>query len=313
METAPCPITGSREFTPFLQAPDRFNLQGQPWQIAQSTASGLVMLNPRPVANEMATHYPAEAYDPFLHAGNARALRDRIFLAASSLLLAGKARIVMKSIDKPMDSVQVLEVGCSTGRLLLRIHRDYGVPLANLCGVEIDQQAAERARSAGIGSVSETGLDETSFDRRFDRIVFWHALEHLHRINESLARARELLRPGGQLVIAVPNLQSDDARRYGPNWIALDAPRHLWHFTPETLQMLLEKHGFSVLETGRWIPDTLYNVWYSEKLECAVKGQRFGFGGITRATTNALRSLAKGRDPRRASSMIVRAVVEKRE
>ena len=313
METAPCPITGSREFTPFLQVPDRFNLQGKTWQLAQSTPSGLVMLDPRPAANEMATHYPAEAYDPFLHLDNARTLRDHLFVAASSLLLAGKARVVMQGIGKPSNSAQVLEVGCSTGRLLLRIHRDYGVPLENLCGVEIDRQAAERARSAGVGSVSESGLDETSFERQYDRIVFWHALEHLHRINEALDRARELLKPGGQLVIAVPNLQSSDARRYGPNWIALDAPRHLFHFTPETLQRLLEKHGFSVLEFGRWIPDTLYNVWYSEKLDCAVKGQRFGFGGITRAMTNALRSLAKGRDPRRASSMIVRAVVAKRK
>ena len=313
METAPCPITGSREFTPFLQAPDRFNLQSQLWQLAQSSASGLVMLDPRPRVDQMATHYPAEAYDPFLNRTSANSLRDKAYLAISDVLLAGKARVVMKGIDQPADSAQVLEVGCSTGRLLLRIYRDFGVPLANLCGVEIDRQAAETARSAGIGSVSESGLDETSFERRFDRIVFWHALEHLHRINESLARARELLKPGGQLVIAVPNLQSDDARRYGPNWIALDAPRHLWHFTPETLRKLLEKHGFSVLEFGRWIPDTLYNVWYSEKLDCAVKGQRFGFGGITRATTNALRSLAKGRDPRQASSMIVRAVVEKSE
>ena len=308
METAPCPITGSREFTPFLQAPDRFNLQGQPWQLAQSTASGLVMLAPRPGADEMATHYPAEAYDPFLHDGNVRTLRDRFFVAAASLLLAGKAKVVMKGIDKPADSAQVLEVGCSTGRLLLRIHRDYGAPLENLCGVEIDHQAAETARSTGVGSVEETGLDETSFERRFDRIVFWHALEHLHSINESLDRAHELLKPDGQLIIAVPNLKSDDARRYGNHWIALDAPRHLWHFTPETLQKLLAKHGFSVLDFGRWIPDTLYNVWYSEKLERTINGRLFGLGGIARATTNAALSLTAGIDPRRASSMVVRAV-----
>ena len=308
METAPCPITGSRDFTPFLQAPDRFNLLGQPWQLVQSTASGLVMLNPRPEVDEMATHYPAEAYDPFLHNGNARTLRDRLFLAATSLLLAGKARVVMKGIGKPAKSAHILEVGCSTGRLLLRIHRDYGVPLKNLCGMEIDRQAAETARRAGVGSVSESGLDETSFDQRFDRIVFWHALEHLHRINESLARARELLKPGGQLIIAVPNIHSDDTRRYGNRWIALDAPRHLWHFTPDTLGNLLEKRGFSVLEFGRWIPDTLYNVWYSEKLERTINGRLFGLGGIARATTNAALSLTAGIDPRRASSMVVRAV-----
>lgn len=307
MESIPCPITGSREFIPLMQAPDRFDLRGPTWQLVQSTASGLVMLNPRPETDEMAAHYPAESYDPFLHAGNARTMRDRAWLGITSPLLGGKARIVMQGIDKPAASTRILEVGCSTGRLLLRIHRDFGIPLENLCGVETDRQSAEAARSAGLG-VSETALEESDFDTRFDRIVFWHSLEHLHRVGQSLDRARELLKPDGMIIFALPNIDSDDARRYGPNWIALDAPRHLYHFTPEALGKLLEKHGFSILDLGRWIPDTLYNVWYSEMLERTMNGQSFGVGAAMNAAINSIRSLAAGRDPRRASSMVVRAV-----
>lgn len=307
MERVPCPITGSREFLPLMQAPDRFDPRGPSWRLVRSTASGLVMLDPRPEAHEMAAHYPAETYDPFLHAGNARTLRDRAWLAVTSLLLAGKARIVMKEIDKPANAAHILEVGCSTGRLLMRIHRDYGIPLTNLFGVETNRQSAAAARNAGLG-VSEAGLEKCDFAHRFDRIVFWHALEHLHRLVESLDRARELLKPGGQLVIAVPNLDGADARRYGPSWIALDAPRHLYHFTPETLGKLLEKHGFSVLDLGTWIPDTLYNVWFSEQLEREINRKTLGIGGIARTAFRAAQSLASGRDPRRASSMVVRAM-----
>ena len=312
METVPCPITGSREFTPFLQALDRFNLHGEPWQLVQSSASGLVMLNPRPGPDEMATHYPAEAYDPFLNQTNSRSLRDQCYLAISDVLMAGKASMVMKGIKKPADATQVLEVGCSTGRLLLRIRGDFGVPLTNLFGVETDRQAASTARRAGL-RISKPDLCDADFDsRRFDRIIFWHALEHLHRIGEALDQARELLRPDGQLIIAVPTIESLDARGYGPNWIALDAPRHLYHFSPDTLQKLLEKHGLSILNIGRWIPDTLYNVWYSEKLERSINGKPFGISGIARAGVRAAKSLAAGRNPKRASSMIVRAVRMKR-
>lgn len=312
MESVPCPITGSREFKPFLQAPDRFDPRGPSWRLVRSAESGLVMLDPRPGANEMAAHYPAEAYDPFLNQANSRSLRDKVYLAISDFLLAGKAKIVMNDIGKPPESAHVLEVGCSTGRLLLRIHRDYGVPLANLCGVETDRQSAEAARNAGLTHISEHGLEDADFNQRFDRIVFWHVLEHLHRVGETLDRARELLKPGGQLIIAVPNLESDDAGRYGASWIALDAPRHLYHFTPETLRKLLENHGFSVLDFGRWVPDTLYNVWYSEKLDRATSGQPLGVGAVTRASVYALRSLAAGRDPLHASSLVIRAVVTKR-
>jgi len=308
MESAPCPLSGSREFTPLMQVPDRFNLSGKPWLLVRSNTSGLVMLDPRPDANEMAAHYPSESYDPFLNRTNSRSLRDRAYLAISNLLLAGKARRVMKGLDKSNGSAKVLEVGCSSGRLLLQFQKDFGIPTENLWGIEPDPNAASAARTAGLAHVTETELPDTSIDCRFDRIVFWHALEHLHRIGENLDKARELLDAKGQLIIALPNLDSDDARRYGRNWIALDAPRHLYHFTPETLEALLKKHGFSVIEIGKWLPDTVYNVWYSEKLDREVNGQPFGIGGLARAALRTTGSLFAGIDPKRASSIVVRAV-----
>lgn len=308
MESAPCPLSGSREFTPLLQVPDRFKLDGKPWQLVRCCTSGLVMLDPRPDANEMAAHYPADSYDPFLNGTNALSLRNKAYLAISDLLLAGKARMVMKGVQKPVEATRVLEVGCSSGRLLLRIQKDFAIPSENLWGIEPDSNAALAARSAGLTQVSEAELPNSDFDRRFDRIVFWHALEHLHRIDENLDKARELLDAKDQLIIALPNLQSLDAHRYGPNWIALDAPRHLYHFTPTTLEALLGKHGFSVIEIDKWIPDTLYNVWYSEKLDREISRQTFGITAITRAGFRASKSLAAGRNPRKASSIVVRAV-----
>lgn len=308
MESAPCPLSGSREFTPLMQVPDRFNLSGKPWHLVRSNTSGLVMLDPRPDANEMAAHYPAESYDPFLNQTNSRSLRDRAYLALSDLLLAGKARRVMKGLDKSTGSAKVLEVGCSSGRLLLRLQKDFGIPTENLWGIEPDPNAASAARTAGLAHVTETELPDTGIDCRFDRIVFWHALEHLHRIGENLDKARELLDAKGQLIIALPNLDSDDAHRYGANWIALDAPRHLYHFTPKTLEALLDKHGFSIIEIGRWIPDTVYNVWYSEKLSRAIKRETIGIGGLVQAALQASKSFLVGRDPKRASSIVVRAV-----
>ncbi|HHE31352.1 MAG TPA: class I SAM-dependent methyltransferase, partial [Chlorobaculum parvum] len=226
----------------------------------------------------------------------------------SNLLLAGKARMVMKGISKPAVETQMLEVGCSTGRLLVRIHKDFSIPAENLWGIEPNQNTASAAHAAGLVHVTETELPDSDFDCRFDRIVFWHALEHLHRIGENLDKARELLDADGQLIITLPNLQSLDAHHYGSHWIALDAPRHLYHFTPTTLEALLGKHGFSVIEINKWIPDTLYNVWYSEKLDREINRQPFSIKAITRATFRAGKSLIAGRNSQRASSIVVRAV-----
>ena len=66
----------------------------------------------------------------------------------------------------------------------------------------------------------------------FDVITMWHVFEHCHNPNELLDRFYELLRPGGILVMACPNICSTDAMFYGPYWAAYDVPRHLWHFNP---------------------------------------------------------------------------------
>ncbi len=313
MELVPCPIAGDRDFAPWIEAPDRFDLSGPSWSIVRSSSSGLVMLNPRPREGEAAKHYPPQAYDPFIHQGNASSARDRAYLLTSSLLLGLRASIVMRGLRKPAGSVHILEAGCSTGRLLMRLHRDYGIPVQNLCGIEPDRTSSDAARASGLPRIYGTDLDRTVFGCRFDRIVFWHALEHIHRIEEALVSAQSLLEPGGMLVIALPNIGSRDSLHYGKGWVALDAPRHLYHFTPESLGRLLSKHGFSVTDVRAFAPDALYNAWYSEKLVSDISGRRFGGTGAARAALQAALSVIAGIDPSKASGIVCRAVRSSQE
>jgi hypothetical protein len=73
-------------------------------------------------------------------------------------------------------------------------------------------------------------------------------LEHVHDPHPVIAAAAEALRPGGLLVISVPNLASWPHRYFGADCWALELPRHLLHFTPVTLRRLMETHGLSVSE-----------------------------------------------------------------
>jgi SAM-dependent methyltransferase len=308
MELVPCPIAGDRDFAPWVEAPDRFDLSGPSWSIVRSNSSGLVMLNPRPRDGEAAEHYPHRSYDPFVHEGNARSARDRAYLLTSSLLLGLRASIVMNGLRKPAGSVHILESGCSTGRLLMRMHRNYGIPVQNLCGIEPDRESSDAARASGLPRIYGADPGQGVFGCRFDRIVFWHSLEHIHRIEQALASAHDLLEPDGMLVIALPNIGSLDSRRYGKGWVALDAPRHLYHFTPDSLGRLLSKHGFSVADVRAYAPDALYNAWYSEKLVSDISGRCFGLPGAVRATLQAAMSVFAGIDPSKASGIVCRAL-----
>jgi SAM-dependent methyltransferase len=77
-------------------------------------------------------------------------------------------------------------------------------------------------------------------------IVFWHSLEHLREPSEALAHAARLLAPGGLLVVALPNIASRQAARFGDRWLALDLPRHLVHVPAAALFAKLEAVGLKV-------------------------------------------------------------------
>jgi SAM-dependent methyltransferase len=90
----------------------------------------------------------------------------------------------------------------------------------------------------------------------FDLVVLWHVLEHLPEPLVTLAEVRRVLRPAGVAVIGVPNAASLQARLFGRYWAAYDAPWHLTHFTPETLDRLLGQAGLRAVRlacfSGSW-------------------------------------------------------------
>lgn len=138
---------------------------------------------------------------------------------------------------------RVLDVGCGRGHLLAAL-RDAGLEVQ---GLEFSDTAARYAREAlGIPVVVGDFVEEPFPPESFDAIVFWHSLEHVPDPTAAIARSRELLRPGGLLLVAVPNLESLQARATGPAWFHLDVPRHYAHFGRQGLGRLLGRHGFEV-------------------------------------------------------------------
>ncbi len=147
---------------------------------------------------------------------------------------------------------RVLDVGCGRGPFLeMLARRGHAVR-----GTELSAATAANACPDVPVDVGELTPGRYPPDS-FDLVSVWHVLEHTRRPDEVLAAAHGALRPGGALMIAVPNLASAQARFGGEQWFHLDLPRHLFHFTPSTLAQLLESNGFTVerLTTGQWEMD----------------------------------------------------------
>ena len=95
-------------------------------------------------------------------------------------------------------------------------------------------------------------------DLEFDAITCWHTLEHFERPDEVLSSIYDLLAEDGVLLIAVPNFGGQQARFFGKDWLHLDVPRHLFHFTWESLEKLLNANGFDVVQT--WHHESEYDI-----------------------------------------------------
>jgi SAM-dependent methyltransferase len=143
----------------------------------------------------------------------------------------------------------VLDVGCGNGGFLVQM-KQMGFVVE---GTEWSAQSAARvANEAGItihvGDLLSLNLPEQSFDL----ITLWHVFEHLRDPHSTLQAIHRLLKPGGRLIMSMPNAESWQARRFGPHWFHHDPPRHLFAFGVQSLKNLLERDGFEIERISRW-------------------------------------------------------------
>jgi SAM-dependent methyltransferase len=146
---------------------------------------------------------------------------------------------------------RLLDVGCGKGHFLASA-RAAGW---DAVGLEYAQSSADEAKARYGLDVIVADYMTASLGERFDAVTMWHVLEHLPDPLSAIERARSLLVDDGRLLISVPNLSSLQARIFGPDWLHLDLPRHLFHFTPRSLERLLERGGFRVERIDTFAPE----------------------------------------------------------
>lgn len=187
------------------------------------------------------------------------AIRDAHALGTKSILGAVASFVRYDPIigvigDFGIDpSSRVLDVGCGSGKLL---HRMSAAGFKKLTGV--DPYISEPKS----GAVTIHKSDLQSLSGEFDFIMFNHSLEHVPDPDQSLGNARKLLAPGGRILVRIPTSSSHAWMEYGPNWVQLDAPRHMVIPSRKGMNALAERCGLSV---RRSIDDsTAFQFWGSE-------------------------------------------------
>ncbi|HKP11082.1 MAG TPA: class I SAM-dependent methyltransferase [Blastocatellia bacterium] len=228
-----CAICGATAARELYTAPDRLRNSERRFTIARCEGCGVLRTLPELSDDELGFYYPSDYWGgtPSLDWIRESQAEKTSFLARC----------------EPRGG-RLLDVGCGAGFFLRALDPAAWDPF----GVETGRAAADAAeRVIGLGRIfNGTLLASDCEDAYFDVVTFWSALEHTNEPRANLAETRRILKPDGTLIVQVPNAASYQARWFGGDWFALDAPRHRYHFTPATLTRLLDETGFEVYRTS---------------------------------------------------------------
>jgi SAM-dependent methyltransferase len=222
-ETQSCPACGSPERSILFEATDRlYRTTDKQFQIVECRRCRLIRLFPQPEPEEMPQYYPP---DYWFEPGEASA--DRLEQAYRRLVLRDHVGFVKRAIEASGETGVVLDVGCGGGLFLSMLARG-GAPVA---GLDFSLDAAVIAwQKQGVPAVCAS-LSHAPFAPGSCKVItMFHVLEHLYAPHAYIESAHELLRPGGRLIVQVPNAASWQFLLLGENWAGVDVPRHLLTF-----------------------------------------------------------------------------------
>jgi 2-polyprenyl-3-methyl-5-hydroxy-6-metoxy-1,4-benzoquinol methylase len=247
------------------------------------SACGHLATNPRPSDEELAAYYQSADY--ISHTDKAASAIDRIYKLARTFTLRWKENLVKKYSREGL----LLDYGCGTGDFLLYCSQKNWQP----AGVE--PAAAARTIASSKLQASVFANIEDVPKTQFDAITLWHVLEHVPDLTTLINQLKLMLKEDGTLFIAVPNYKSYDGEHYQSNWAGYDVPRHLWHFTPDSMKRLLSKNNLKVTAIHPMKLDAYYVSLLSEKYVNNGKATLYSFmRAFVLGLTSNIRALKTG-------------------
>ncbi|MCD8293012.1 MAG: class I SAM-dependent methyltransferase [Prevotellaceae bacterium] len=251
-----CPLCGSTHLERTLTCVDHC-ASGEMFHLSQCKECRFLFTQGFPTENQIDRYYATPEY--ISHSDTHKGVVNTLYHWVRGYMLGRKARLVDREAHRKGGSL--LDVGTGTGYFADTMRRR---------GWQVE--ATEKNDGARAFAKARFGLEVkpaqalwTFAPGSFDVVTLWHTLEHLEPLDKVWEKLKELLSEKGVLIVAVPNCSSYDARKYGAYWAAYDVPRHLWHFTPATIQRFGAKHGFILAERYAMPFDAFYISMLSEK------------------------------------------------
>lgn len=233
-----------------------YSVSKESFSLADCPACGFRFTANPPAEENCGPYYDSQDY--VSHSDTQKGVLFWVYHRVRSFMLSRKARLI-KQLGQ---SKSLLDVGCGTGYFAgYMANLGYSVQ-----GVEVDDRARKMASGKfHIPVFHPSHLLDGKMSGQFGFITLWHVMEHLYSPDRYWEEFHRLLAKDGYLIVAVPNHHGYDAKHYGKYWAGYDVPRHLWHFSPKTMQLLAERNNFRIIGMKSMPFDPFYNSLLSEK------------------------------------------------
>lgn len=251
-----CPSCYSDRLQPVLSAVDQ-TVSHETFSIWQCGNCGLRFTQDAPGAGSIGPYYQSDNY--ISHSNTSKGLVNRLYHLVRRQTLSDKYRLIGSATRTRQG--KLLDIGAGTGAFVGYMQEKGW----EVTGLEPDETA--RGVALADHRVELLEMDQL-FDLppdSFDAITLWHVLEHVHDLHPYLERLKTLVRRSGRIFIAVPNYTCYDAEVYQAFWAAYDVPRHLYHFSPDAMETLLNGHGLQLQYSQPMWFDSIYISMLSEK------------------------------------------------
>lgn len=235
--TTTCPRCGSTGAVTLFHNPDY--ISGESFAVLRCATCGLVRTD-FPYRTQDLGRYYGEAY---FGSGGRRFVPVMEWLVRR--FRQARANMILRHYPHSSPGT-VLDVGCGRGLMLI----DFKQRGWTCLGTEFSEELAAtlQAEHAITVYTAPRLADNHLPAESVDIVVLWHSLEHQTVPSHTLAECVRVLRPGGLMVVEVPNLASVQARIGRGRWFHLDTPRHVVHFSAETLRDSCQAQGLAVID-----------------------------------------------------------------
>ena len=236
----------------FFKKVKDYSVSNEVFELHHNPEYDMLLTFPKPSPELLPSYY--ESADYISHTDGKRSLFEKMYQAVKSRALKNKVKLINSQSAKGA----LLDIGAGTGDFLVVAQKDGW----QTKGIEPSPKAKAIALSKGVSFAND--LSDLQ-DNSFDVITMWHVLEHVPNLDEYLSELKRIIKPDGTIIIAVPNFKSFDAEYYGKYWAAYDTPRHLWHFSKNSIQKLVGEFQLQLVQVLPMKFDSFYVSLLSEK------------------------------------------------